>query len=487
MEQFHACLKRCLEESGLTASEAARLVGFKSRNSIFRILQGETRPEVNARFLDQLQGALADAWPPARWEMLREALEYDRMGPEAYGNRQAFGLLLSDAPEQEPPAVVQTMSINGDVTEEPLADLLRAFSRFRRVEAVITGCCTRAVMDALLQSFEHAAQEGRLTVRHYIDVTEDVVVRNILGVLPLLNKPWYNARLVGPDSCPRQMMQLYRLHALYITCWDEAGRAAGNQMTCIDEGHFVRRIWRCPCPSVQILDRWRFHLELLKPPLALQGDMTDYLRYTEQYGKLEERCTILSIKPDVHFNAISPRTLYASVMGGFQEHGLAEGEALRQLMDAMWKVHEARYNNLLTKRKPTHLIYSRPAMERFMRTGMLADHFFMQRPYSPAERREIIRDLRDCMLQRPWFNVHFLKTDVQPGKEVSLYGDKGVMIMDAHTSYELGTAHSEAFITLPAFREAFRECFMNSLLTDAVYSRAENLQILDQLMVIPGE
>ena len=35
-ESFGDCLKRCLKENHLSASEAAKLVGFRSRNSIFR-------------------------------------------------------------------------------------------------------------------------------------------------------------------------------------------------------------------------------------------------------------------------------------------------------------------------------------------------------------------------------------------------------------------------------------------------------------------
>jgi hypothetical protein len=51
-ESFGDCLKRCLKENHLSASEAAKLVGFRSRNSMFRILAGETGDEVKLRFLE---------------------------------------------------------------------------------------------------------------------------------------------------------------------------------------------------------------------------------------------------------------------------------------------------------------------------------------------------------------------------------------------------------------------------------------------------
>ena len=57
-ETFGECLKRCLQQENLSASEAARLVGFRSRNSIFRILAGDTGSDVNLRFMQRLNEVL---------------------------------------------------------------------------------------------------------------------------------------------------------------------------------------------------------------------------------------------------------------------------------------------------------------------------------------------------------------------------------------------------------------------------------------------
>ena len=55
-ESFGDCLKRCLKENHLSASEAAKLVGFRSRNSMFRILAGETGDEVKLRPSGRISG-----------------------------------------------------------------------------------------------------------------------------------------------------------------------------------------------------------------------------------------------------------------------------------------------------------------------------------------------------------------------------------------------------------------------------------------------
>ena len=49
-EEFGACLQRILQEEGLTASAVARMVGFRSRNSLFRILNGETSVDEVVRY-----------------------------------------------------------------------------------------------------------------------------------------------------------------------------------------------------------------------------------------------------------------------------------------------------------------------------------------------------------------------------------------------------------------------------------------------------
>ncbi len=481
-ESFAQRLKRTLEEAEMTASEAARLVGFKSRNSIFRILQGDTSCDVNARFLASMREALRDQWPQAWYDALNDALEADRLGADRYRNKMAFGRMLKGQGQRQADITVQTVTLEGEVSEMTLAELLWEVSRCSRAEIVLTSCCDASFMRLLENCCGAAGENGTLTIRHYIDTTEDVVVGNILGILPLLSKPWYNARLVGKGSCPAPMMQLYRLHAMYINCWDEQGHAVGYHMTRIDDRTFIRRVWKSGCYMINTLDRWRFHLELLKPPQNLTGSPGDFVAYTRRYAMLEEKCTILSIKPDIHFNCIPPRILYDSVKDGFAMAGMAEGEELRLLMEELWEIHEARYSNLMRKRKPTHFVYSLPSMERFMRTGMLTDHFFIQRPYRVEERREILMLLRQAMQERPWFNVHFLKDDVEPKNEISYYSDRGVLIMDARTGYVLGGDHSEALITLPAFSRAFHDYFTNALLKEAVVSRNEALAALDMLI-----
>ena len=484
-ESFSECLKRCLQEANLSASEVARLVGFRSRNSIFRILSGDTGSDINLRFLQQLHEKLGAQWPDERWYALQESLSRERLGLVQYQANCAFRRVLY---EQEEPlqAVVQMMGTEGTEQEHTLAEILDYAANAAQTEIVITGCCDSALSQLLAERCGKAGDEGRLRIRQYIDTNDATIARHILGVLPLLSKPWYNARLVGLDACPEEMLALYRMHVLHICCKDETGNQSGGMLVRFDRSHFATQ-WRVDgaLSFMQVLDRLRFDLDLLKP-ITRTGDGPElYVDYTRQYAALEENCTILSIKPDVHFNCIPSELLEQSVLEGFAQAGLAAGPELQALIDSLKEVHDKRFDNMVNKHKPTHLVYSLPLMERFMRTGVLSDQFFLQRAYTVEERRQIIRVLLDAMREKPYFNVHFLKPEVQPLRyEISFFDGKGVLLMDAYTGYELNSDHSEALITLPAFMDSFKRFFMDEFLVHYVMSRAETIRELERLLVM---
>lgn len=484
-ESFGECLKRCLMEGELSASEAARLVGFRSRNSIFRILSGDTSDEVNLRFLSALHDALGNQWPEDRWRALQDALSIDRLGAERFQAIRAFERVLFE--QNEPLAcTVERLLPDGSTEELDLNTILGELNEAARVELVLTGCCDSGLARLLADTCGKAGAQGRLNIRHYIDTDESVITQNILSILPLVSKPWYNARLVEPGSCPEEMMAIYRLHALHVHQWDVDGQERGGMFIRFDKNRFASRMEvRGACEAIILLDKWRFDLELLKPMPQLSDGPHAFVEYTEQYRLLEKDCTILSIKPDVHFNCIPTEVLEPAILAGFEQAGMAVGPELEMLMTELKRIHNGRYRNMLDKHKPTHLVYSLPAMESFMRTGVQTDHFFIQRAYTVEERRAIISGMLEAMHNCPWFNVYFLREGApELRNEITFYDGKGVLMLDAYTGYELEADHSEALISLPAFMDSFRSYFMEELLAHHVMSRADTLRCLEGLLVM---
>ncbi len=484
-ESFGDCLKRCLKENGLSASEAARLVGFRSRNSMFRILSGEVGDDVRLRFLEKLREALGDSWPDKDWLALQESLSVERLGAERYEANRAFARILQ-AEEQPADYVVHQRLQDGAVRHIPLQEVLNEVCGVDKAEIIITGCCDSGISRLIAETCGAAASRGTLSVRQYIDIDESCVTQNILGVLPLVSKPWYNARLVEPGSCPPEMMAIYRLHCIHFQCWDGAGKPYWNICVRYDKENFTFQNWQeGMCPAVEVVDRWRFQLELLKPLAKANDGPESFVAYTEQYAYLEDSCTILSIKPDVHFNCIPAQALEQAILAGFEQSGMAAGPELVALIDTLKVVHNRRFDNMMHKHRPTHLVYSLPDMERFMRTGVLTDQFFIQRAYTVEERRQVIRALLEAMRTQPYFHIHILKEDaLELRYEITSYEGRGVLLMDAYTGYDLERDHSEALITLPVFMESFHRYFLDELLPHYVRPRADVLRILENLLVM---
>ncbi len=482
-ESFGQCLQRILREESLSASEAARLVGFRSRNSIFRILGGETSVEVDQRFLAALRQAIGAVWPPRHWEALETALTIKRVGLQAYLCEKAFCEALHGRPASGHYVVEEAERNDAD---QPMEDLLKELCADGEISVVMCGCCESGLSTLLAAALNDAGSSGRLNVRHYIDVTEPALVSSILGVMPLLSKPWYNARLMDEAHCPPEMAAIYRLNIISIAGVDRGGRRFCHQLLQCDANRFVRVVTEgVGLQLMNVMDRYRFQLELLKPMKSPTDDISAFAEYTSQFAKLESEGMILSVKPDVHFNLVPSDILWQPIMDGFQESGLAVGEELTKLMEMLKTIQDTRVDNMYGKRRPTHLVYSLPAMEQFMRTGVQTDHFFLQRPYTLEERRRILRLMLQQMQENPFFNVHFLRPEIpELLSEVTFYEGKGVLLLDAFASYDLQTTHSEALITLPGFMQSFQKYFMGVLLNEKVLPRAESFAAMERLLLI---
>lgn len=87
---FAQCLQRVLNETELTATEVARRLEMRSRNSIFRILKGKTSPQLNRRFLESFHKHMGEQLTEAQWAALDRALEMDAVGAVEYKSRQAL-------------------------------------------------------------------------------------------------------------------------------------------------------------------------------------------------------------------------------------------------------------------------------------------------------------------------------------------------------------------------------------------------------------
>lgn len=93
-ETFGNCLRRILKERDVSASALARMMGFRSRNSIFRLLQDEVSYDKQKEFVDVLKQQKTVPFQEKDWTDLNQALEISRVGVENYWCNRMMNKLI---------------------------------------------------------------------------------------------------------------------------------------------------------------------------------------------------------------------------------------------------------------------------------------------------------------------------------------------------------------------------------------------------------
>ena len=443
-ERFAECMRRILDEQKISATELAREVGFKSRNSLFRILNDQTSSEVEASFLKTLKEKQCLNLNELQWRELDVALEISRVGYSDYCSNQAIRTLLTDAePATGEGFVCMTWESNGKRRMKPFSQVLQSYAWCKKVEMTIRGCCSLDFCRAIATVKKLQNRGCEFSVTHYMFAGSDEIVQNIVAIQPLLYAPWYTAYLIEPDSCAAEAEALLRINIMIVHLIDAEGKERFEQFTLLDRRHmsfielsgkgsmdFIKELISYSKPAMQPVKK-KFDY--------LMNDSLGYLEYTEQYRLLEKGRSVYSVKPDVPINFIHPDILLPSAMDGFAQKDFVPRDQLETLIEKLYKVQLLRWQNFFTKKKVTHIIFSYRAMERFARTGRQTDHFFAMRPYTPGERKAILSHLREQAIENPYFWIYFLKDEnsVQQA-EITFYEGLGVMFTKANTGYNLG-------------------------------------------------
>ena len=476
---FGAYLSHLLRSNGISASEAARRLGYKSRNSMFRLLDGKGSHAARKDCYRRLRDCPGMGMTPEQLEQLGIALEVSRLGREGYLSNQAMREMLRPGGEE--------------AQGEPWTDggLLDALARARHVELTITGCCDRALMAALAGALPQQAPGVCVKVEHYIYISGDEAIESITAIQPLLYTACYRAWGVEPGVFAREQERLYRSNRI-LARWADA---QGVWHTC-DATLVGRRELAVsflpggeePGALEGAIARGQARMRPLKTAISLTHTPQDYLTYTRECAELERGRAVYTVKLDVPICYIHPDILLRAVRDGFARQGFGQGEELEALIGALHKVHLSRWKNFFTKRRPTHTIFSLPEMERFARTGEQSDHFFAISPYTPQERADILRHIRTQAESNASFHVHFFQEGYRPPRsEIGLYEGAGTLMTRPDTHYDLGGDHAEIVVTQAEFCRRYKEFYVQDLLVHHVMSREQTLRELDRLIALALE
>ena len=481
MQEFGPCLREILKEKQVSASELARMMNYKSRNSIFRILSGKGGHGARQTFCERLLREDPLRLSDEQRDRLGQALEISRVGWKAYLDNRAMRELLMAG---KPRPAQQTVRVEAAYLYPQDPDFCKAtesLNRAQRVRLTILGCCDRAIFDALRERLSRMDVRCKVQIVHLIYTGPEEIVRNIAAIQPLLYCDSYSAYCIEPGTFSRERERVYRGNCIYAHVQDEHGDWYDRQLLLIDKGVFVpmNRMAAAEHNPIKVLfDQDLARMMPLKARLRRGMDVREYLAYTEDCRKLEQNRAIYTIKLDVPVSFVP-----ADILASCVRDGLPGKEALEAAMEDMERIHRQRFENFRTKKKVNHTIFSREAMERFARTGRQSDHFFALRSYTPGERVRILQNLREQEAENPYFHVHFFADDFEPpASEIALYEGVGMLMAKPYTNYDLSGDHAETIIAQEEFCASYRAFFLHDLLERHVLSREATMAVLDELI-----
>ena len=484
-ERFAECLKRILQEQKVSVTEVAKAVGFKSRNSLFRILNDQTSYDVEHTFLKNLRQSGIVELSENEWNKLEESLEISRVGISNYVSNQAIrNQLLLPKPKNDD---FVCASLGDEPEEISLHELMQRYIDSREVELHIFCCCHPAFCRTVAQVLSETKPDCNLAVYQYIFAGEKEIVANMMSIQPLLYMDCYKAYMLEPDTCPPETETVLRNNSTIVHYVDHQGEHHWEYLILVNSQRIVRsvmgddRLYNM-VRSLMAEDAPVKHL--VKSEFNnLCHSVEDYMNYTENLRLLERNCAIMSLKPDIPINFVHPDVLVAPIMEGLHEMGAGDDDDVAQLIRQLYDIHLQRYENFINKKKVTHTVFSRSAMESFAKTGKQSDHFYAQRPYTVSERHQILTALREQACNNPYFWVYFINDEVAAHQaEITLYEGRGTMFVQADTGYHLGGDHNEALINNADLNMKLKNFFLKDLLPNYVLSYQENIAILDELI-----
>lgn len=485
---FGECLKAILGDRELTIAQAAGMLDMKSPTSLSRVLHGEVNPKTLEKLHKQLCASPTFQLTDEEKQRLSTAMQVSRFGQERV---QAFDAVW-DFCFPTPPVPWEIMIyVHGKDFYPPqptFSSLMAYYSGCRELELTVIGCCSRYFLEEISKVLSRDVHKI-VRIDHYLHQstqTPQPLAYQMQAIRPLIPCPRYNVYIGDPDKIDEYTLNMLDSNSFWVKATEQDGHVRMHKgllisskellmMDVKDEENFtfvseaIRRIQPRLTP-----------VKLLFPPCTTP---LDFLKYTEDFRRMEADRAIYSLIPDVCFNFIPTNICLPAAIDGFQHTSFAPSEKIGDLVQSFAVIHERRWNNIFHSKKVRYYILSANATRRFARTGVLSDHFFAMRPFTPEERRSILWNIRENMAENPYFNLFFARDDqLNFDYEMTVYEGLCTMILDSSTSYRLGQDHAEILLNQPQYQRLLIDFFRYELLTHQVHPARESLAIMDQII-----
>ena len=465
MNEIKLFILRFTKERNLTVIALAEKLGYKSKTSLDRLMNANSRESSIQKFEELMLTAfdLNETERAALHRAVRIACE----GEEQYRISEKMHALLftHNIPPDAPKPVLRDAETNAAVNWK------NRYQHAKNMRVIVWDC--RGI-PALFSLLARLMRERPLSVTHYLTESRDrlATMAALEAIFPVLYRPEYEGFII-----PRQGRndELHQSDLLFIDWTDEQGARHGDiisfhsphagRLVEVDQTTFERllHLFKEPQPCTP-----------LKMTYPEYTSFEDYIRYSADIAALEHDHSVWKVKPDLCVDLIPPYILEAALMRG---PVTPKDETYCTVIHALRRVYDKRYQNTFGKKKHCFTLLKQKAMQNFVETGRTTDHFWAMDTFTKRERVEIIFSLLEQQLHNPYVHLLFLKDDdAIRDMEVICYGNEGVMLLETDIDYRFDR-QTDVMITHPDIVKLYQDFFMKSLVKEYALPESKTVAI----------
>ena len=465
-KNFAQCVEQLLKEHHLTVSRFGAQIG--ARSELRRALSNDLSSARRASLCEKL--CLNGPFTLEECEELRESLEISRIGLERYASRQSIDRLVSiQADEPAEPCCIS----GGPLMQRRFEPLFDA----DEIDILCINSIYPSVIAALQPFFGEKTRKIRM--HHYIQ--PDISGLNAAGFIacisPILFDVRYSPYLLASWSDTGQYPAING-NMLLINA--RFGKQRKEQLYVVSNAQLAHEL-----PNADAVGFFAFFNRIISelpfrptPLKSFEQAPTDYATLIMTWLSRELNRATYIHGTDINFAQIPTEIASAA----FREKGMFPSEVTASMLKRIVPLHERRFQNLYTKKKPSYMTLSLEGCRRFLETGKSRDQFIGIRPFSPEERLQVFSVMLKYAAEKRNFYPMVLKEHAFCGKYLTVGYDRlGVAITEYDTNYDLKAGYDYVFLSYPDFTSQYTDYFKTTILKERCYSREESLRLMHEL------
>ena len=497
-ESFPDCLKHLLTKHSLSASQLADLLQYRSKTTLLRVLQGKAGIRCIGNVYSDLCLCKALELTDEEIDRLHTAYEVELWGMETYRAKSEMRRLLrkwefsvrsmvihtgdgrcislEDFLAQFHPAAAEDISANaGEGISADAEDRISV----KKLEVCVLSAGYPDLVSGLADLLHRFGD--RISVQHIVPLTGDTArtVRLIRNILPVIGYHNYEVYYNWYEDFAPDPMYSYsgtgRSIILRAFLPDESTREF--QLLIRDESTGILLeapgLWQ---HWMQYAAPYMEQMQALKITLPETAEYTALLEY---YGEKERNRECLVFKGDVCFHHIPTEILLHALMDS------TDDDSILQTLPRLRSLQEKRFQNIMTKRQPTHWVASPAALRQFAAAGLQKDHFFAMRPFTGEERLRIFRHLLSLVRENPYYHLYLLRPEEEDSfidLEATYLEGAGLQLTSPGTHYCIADGWTETMLMEDGFCRLYREFFLEELIPHYTLPQEDTVAFLEEMI-----